>query len=72
MQKSKSVWDVKSVIDPPPFWLGHEQKILGFSQVLRPIKWLDLLEEGKNGRNAFQTGPKIHFSEKNILELGPV
>ena len=38
--------------------------MLGFSQVLKPIKWQDLLEEGKNGRNAFPTGAKIHFSEK--------
>ena len=44
--------------------------MLGFSQVLKPIKWQDLLEEGKNGRNAFPTGAKIHFSEKNILGLG--
>jgi len=32
-----------------------------------PIKWQDLLEEGKN---AFRTGAMIHFSEKNILRLG--
>ena len=40
--------------------------MLGFSQVLKPIKWQDLLEEGKNGRhgNAFQTGAKIYFSGK--------
>ena len=44
--------------------------MLGFPQVLEPIKWQDLLEEGKNGRNMFRTGAKIHFSEKNILELG--
>ena len=25
-----------------------------------------LLEEGKNGRNAFRTGAKIHFSEKKM------
>ena len=62
----KSVCDVKSVIDPLPFWLGREQKMLGFSQVLKPIKWQDLLEEGKNGRNAFRTGAKIHFSEKIV------
>ena len=45
-------------------------KILGFSQILNPVKWHDLLQEGKNGRNAFRTGAKIHFSEKNILGLG--
>ena len=44
--------------------------MLGFSQVLKPIKWLDLLEEAKNGRNAFRTGAKIDLSEKNILGLG--
>ena len=40
--------------------------MLGFSQVLKPIKWQDLLEEGKNGRrgNAFRTGAKIYFSGK--------
>jgi len=38
--------------------------MLGFSQVLKHIKWQDFLEEGKNGRNAFWTGAKIHFSKK--------
>jgi len=42
----------------------------GFSKVFKPIKWLDLLEEGKNGRDAFRTSAKLHFSEKNILGLG--
>ena len=65
----KSVCDVKSGIGPLPFRLGREQKMLGFSQVLKPIKWQDLLEKGKNARNAFRTGAKIHFSEKNILGL---
>ena len=55
---------------PTPLWLGHEQKIPGFSQVLKPIKWQDLLEEGENDRKVFQTGAKIHCSEKNILRLG--
>ena len=36
--------DLESAIDPLPFWLGREQKMLGFSQVLKPIKWQDLLE----------------------------
>ena len=62
--------DVKSGIDSLPFWLGRQQMMLGFSQVWKPIKWQDLLEEGKNGRNAFRTGAKIHFSEKSILGLG--
>ena len=66
----KSVCDIKSVIDPLPFWLGHEQKMLGFTQVLRPIKSQGLLEKRKNDRNVFWTGVKIHFSEKNILGLG--
>ena len=39
--------DVNSGIDPLPFSLGLGQKMLGFSQVLKPIKWQDLLEEGK-------------------------
>jgi len=34
------------------------------------IKWQGLVEEAKNGCNAFRTGAKIHFSEKNILGLG--
>ena len=38
-----------------------------FLQVLKPIKWQDLLEGGKNGRNAFQTGAKIRFSEKKKI-----
>jgi len=29
-----------------------------------------LEEEEKIGRNAFRTGGKIHFKEKNILGLG--
>ena len=66
----KSVCDVKSGIDPLPFWLGHEQKMFGFPQVLKAIKWQDLLEEGKNGCNAVWIGAKIRFSEKNILGMG--
>ena len=54
-------------VDPLPFWLGGEQKMLGFSQVVMHIKRQDLLEKGKNDHNAFPTGGKIHFSEKNIL-----
>ena len=44
--------------------------MLGFSHVLKPIKRKDLLENGKNDRNAFPIGAKIHFSDKNILGLG--
>ena len=35
-----------------------------------PIKWKDLLEEGKIGHNMFPKGAKIDFSEKNTLGLG--
>ena len=66
----KSVCGVKSGIDPLPFWLGGEQKMLIFSHVLKSIKWQDFLEEGKNDRKAFRTGAKIHCSEKSILGLG--
>ena len=38
--------------------------MLGFLQVLKPMKWQDLLEEEKNGRNVFRIGTRIHFSEK--------
>ena len=41
--------------------------MIGFAQVLKPIKWQDLLEEEKGGRNAFRTGAKIHFSEKKYF-----
>ena len=37
--------------------------------VLKHIKWQDLLEEGINGRNAFRTGARIHFCEKNVSGL---
>ena len=66
----KSVCDVKLVTDQLPFWLDREQKMLGLWQVLKHIKRQDLLEERKIGRNAFRTGAKIPFSEKNILGLG--
>jgi len=41
--------------------------MLGFWQVFRLMKWQDLLEEGKNGCSMFQTGAKIHFSEKKYF-----
>ena len=44
--------------------------MLGFFASFEPIKWQDLLEEGKNGHNALRKGAKIHFSEINILGLG--
>ena len=62
--------DVKSGIDPLPFSLRLEQKMLGFLQVLKPITRQDMLEKGKYGCNVFQKGAKIHFCEKNILRLG--
>ena len=62
LMKCKSVCEVKSIIDSL-FRLGHEQKMLSFSQVLKPIKWWDLLKEGKTGRNAFRTDAKIQLSE---------
>ena len=70
LMQCKSVCDVTSGIEPLPFRLGREQKMLRFSQLSKPIKWQNLLEKGKNCRNAFRTGAKIHFSEKNILGLG--
>ena len=69
VMQCKSVCDVKSGIDPLPFRLGREQKMLGFWKVLKPIKWQDLLEDEKNGRNAFRIGAKNHFSEKDFLGL---
>ena len=44
--------------------------MFGSSQALKLIKRQDFLEEEKNGRSAFRTGAKIHFSEKNNLGLG--
>ena len=44
--------------------------MLGFSQVFKLIKRQDLLEKGKNGRNAFRTDENIHFSVKSISGLG--
>ena len=52
-----------------PVQNGCEQKMLVFSQALKPIKWQDLLEEGKNSSNAFPTCARIRFSEKIILGL---
>ena len=49
--KSVCIRDVKLGIDPIHVWLGREQKMLGISQVLKPIKRQDLSEEGKNGYN---------------------
>ena len=44
--------------------------MLGFSQVLKPIKWQDLLEEGKNGRDAFPTGQcKDSFYRKKYFRV---
>ena len=70
LMRCKSVCDVKSGIGPLPFWLSCEQKMVVFLQVLKPINWQDLLEEGKNGHIVFPAGAKIHLSEKNVLGLG--
>lgn len=43
--------------------------MLGFSQVWKPVKRQDLLEEGKDGCNVFRTGAKIHVSEKKYFEV---
>ena len=51
--------DVKSGIDPLPFWLGRKRKILGFSQVLKPIKWQDLWEIEKMAAMRFEPVQKI-------------
>ena len=53
-------WDVKSGVDPLPFWLERKQKMIGFSQVLKS-NW---------GRIAFRTGAKFHFSEKILWGRG--
>ena len=47
--------------------LGREQKMLGFSQLSKPIKWQDLLEKGKITAMRFA---KIHLGEKTFLGLG--
>ena len=67
LQACKVYCDINSGIDPLPFWLSREQKMLDFSRVLKPIKWQDLLEEEKNGCIAFGRGAKIHCSEKNYF-----
>jgi len=36
--------DVKSGIDPIPFWLHRGQKMLGFSQVLKPRKYNNMVK----------------------------
>ena len=37
--------DIKTGIDPLPFGLDCEQKMLGFLQLSKPIKYQDLLEK---------------------------
>ena len=57
MHARKVDCDVKSGLEP--------------QQVLKPIKWQNLLEEGKSGSNAFSTGAKIYvYSEKKIWGFG--
>ena len=63
----KSVCDVKSGIDPLPFWLGREQKMLGFSQLWKPIKWQDLLEKRKKWPQCVLNRCKDSFSRKKYF-----
>ena len=53
----KSVCDIKSRIDPLPFWLGRETMMLSFKAAVLKC------------HNVFQTGAKIYFHKKNILGL---
>ena len=41
--------------------------MLGFSQLSKPLKWQNLIEKGKNSRDAFRTGAKIHFRKKKYF-----
>ena len=41
--------------------------MLSFLQVLKAIKWQDLVEKGENGPNEFLIGTKIHFSAKRYF-----
>ena len=55
-----------------PYVVVHDlmvvnKRCLLFRKFCKPIKRQDLLEKGKTGRNAFRTGAKIHFSEKNYF-----
>ena len=67
--------DVKSGIDPLPFWFGRGQKMLAFSQVLKPIKWQDLLEKGKTPQrfsNRCKADPykrKKYFGVRGTLRI---
>ena len=42
--------------------------MLGFSQLSKRIKWQHLLEKGKNDRNAFRTGAKIHLILRDAMQ----
>ena len=70
--RCKSACDVKSGIAHFPSDSVVKKKVLGFSQVLKSIKWQDLLEEGRNGHNAFRTSAMIHFIKRSVLGLGPL
>ena len=67
LMQCKSVCNIGSVIDPLLFWLGHEQKM--FLVSFDDYEMAGFVWRRKNGPNAFQTGAKIHFSEKGILGL---
>jgi len=53
---------IKSGKDPLPFWLCLGRNMPAFSQVLKPIKWQDLLEEGKMAT--------MHFEQVQRFNLG--
>ena len=63
LMRCESVCDIKSGIDPLPLRLGREQKMLGFSQVLKPIKWQDL-EKEKMAAMHFEQVQRFIFAKK--------
>ena len=66
----KSVCDVKTGIDPLPFELGREQKMLGFSQLSKPLKWQDLLEKGKKASMRFEQVQRSILAKKIFWVYG--
>ena len=61
---------VKSGVDPLPFCLTLEQKMLGFSQVLKPIKWLDLLGKEKMTTMRFEQVQRFILAKKIFWGYG--
>ena len=57
---------IKSGIDPLPFSLCREQKMLGFSQLSKPIKGQDLLEKinGKMAAMCFEQVQRFILAKK--------